>query len=199
MAPAVPRTPAEIFAEVASRFEIDDKVRDWLTSPEGLGAKSLEDFLFAASTPADLEKLATAAAPTNVLLSTSRLRQARESLTTARDQDSAIRKRGMDEADMDKLLDQPSLDDIEARHWARYKMTWPPEVAPADLAVSRITREIDKRLLSVREVLKVRSQSQQQKSTRKRIRVGEGVEVLTNEDIMLDRKGTLQNYLQRYF
>eukprot|EP00972_Heterocapsa_arctica_P068181 10068413-Heterocapsa_arctica.AAC.1 len=55
-------------------------------------------------------------------------------------------------------------------------MTWPPEVAPGDLIVSRHSREIGKRLLSVRDVLKVRSQAQQQRATRKRTRITEGLE-----------------------
>ena len=38
--------------------------------------------------------------------------------------------------DMDDLLTASALDDIEARHWARYRMTWPPEIAPADTLIS---------------------------------------------------------------
>ena len=65
--------------------------------------------------------------------------------------------------DMDDLLTASVLDDIEARHWARYKMTWPPEIALADALISRIVRELEKRTLSVQVVLKVRTQAHQQR------------------------------------
>ena len=70
--------------------------------------------------------------------------------------------------DMDDLLTASVLDDIEARHWNwdRYKMTWPPEIAPADVLISRIVRELEKCTLSVQMVLKVRTQAHQQRDVR---------------------------------
>ena len=80
---------------------------------------------------------------------------------------------------MDDLLTASALDDIEARHWARYKMTWPPEIAPADTLISRIVRELEKRTLSVQMVFKVRTQAHQQRDVRKRIRAAEGLEMVS--------------------
>ena len=65
--------------------------------------------------------------------------------------------------DMDDLLGASVPDDIETRHWARYKMTWPPEIAPADTLISRIAGELEKRTLSVQLVFKVRTQAHQQR------------------------------------
>ena len=65
----------------------------------------------------------------NVLLSGSCLRQAWRSLKRARDSEDVIKRAGQDTMDMDDLLAASVFDDIEARHWARYKMTWPPEIA----------------------------------------------------------------------
>eukprot|EP00972_Heterocapsa_arctica_P078811 11622362-Heterocapsa_arctica.AAC.1 len=60
-------------------------------------------------------------------------------------------------------------------------MTWPPEVTPGDLIVSRLSCEISKRLPSVRDVLKVRSQAPQQRATRKRTKISEGLEFVGTE------------------
>ena len=70
---------------------------------------------------------------------------------------------------------------MEARPWGRYKTIWPPEVAPSDLLLSRLVRELGKRLLSVKEVLKVKTQAQQQRMSRERTKMGEGIEIITGE------------------
>ena len=139
----------EAFDKLALEHGLEDKVRQWLTAEDGLGAKSLDDFLHAASSEVEAKALAEAAGPDNPLLATSRLRQAWRSVRKARDEDEVIKKRGQDESDLDQLLSQPLLEDLEARFWARYHMSYPPEVAPADVVVSRACRELEKRLLSV--------------------------------------------------
>ena len=141
-----------------------------------------------------IDKLVEAAKPTNVLLSGSRLRQAWRSLKRARDSGDVIKRAAQDTMDMDDLLAASVLDDMEARHWARYKTTWPPEIAPADTLISRIARELEKRTLSVQMVLKVRTQAHQQRDVRKRTRVAEGLEMVS---AVVDRDAapSLHNYM----
>ena len=95
---------------------------------------------------------------------------------------------------MDDLLAASVLDDIETRHWARYKMTWPPALAPSDTLISRIVREIKKRTLSVQVVFKVRTQAHQQRDVRKRTRVAEGLEMISAA-VDRDATPTLSNYM----
>ena len=185
----------EAFDKLKEEFQLDDKVRAWLTSETGLAARNLGDFLHAASSEAEVKALVDASGADNKLLATSRLRQAWVSLKRARDQDEVIQRRGADEADLDQLLAQPVLDDLEARFWARYHMSYPPDVAPADLVVSRACRELEKRLLSVRDVLKVRTQSQQQRTMPKRARLSEGIEVVTGEPEDMEAAHTSASYL----
>lgn len=45
------------------------------------------------------------------------------------------------------------LGDMDAMHYARYKMSWPPENTPEDVVVSRIACEIGRRQFSVRHVM----------------------------------------------
>ena len=183
----------KIFKQLAEQFDIDQKVTSWLTAPNGLAAKNLDDLLYACNEDG-IDKLVEAAKPTNIMLATSRLRQAWRSLKKARDEDDVIKRAGQDTMDMDELLQASVLDDIEARHWARYKMTWPPEIAPADTLVSRVVRELEKRTLSVQMVLKVRTQAHQQRDVRKRTRVAEGLEMVSAA-AERDAAPSLHNYL----
>eukprot|EP00972_Heterocapsa_arctica_P022571 3320619-Heterocapsa_arctica.AAC.1 len=75
-------------------------------------------------------------------------------------------------------------------------MSWPPEVMPSDTTVSRVVREVDKRMLSVRDALKVRTQTQQQRGVRKRTRLGDGMEVIHNEAELEELVPSTHNYLQ---
>jgi hypothetical protein len=172
---------SELFRELATEFKLEPKLAEWLTAESGLAAKSLEDFAYAASSEDDVTRMVTAAKPDNTWLATSRLRQAWKSVKRSCDDEHVIRRSGMDTTDLDELLPAPELEDIESRHWARYKMTWPPEIAPADSLVSRAVRELGKRALSVMDVDKVRTQAHQQRAVRKRTKLANGVEMLSAE------------------
>jgi hypothetical protein len=199
MAAAGPLAPApamQAFQTMGEEFGIEAKMITWLTSPTGLGAMFLDDFLHSASTEQEVGKLAELAKPDNVILTTSRLRQAWRSLKRTRDDDDIIKKNGLEVADLDELLAQPVLDNLISIHYARYKMSWPPEVMPSDTTVSRMVRELDKRMLSVRDALKVRTQIQQQRGIRKRTRLGDGMEVIHNEVEDEEVMPSVYNYLQ---
>ena len=183
----------KVFKELADLFELDPAVTTWLTAANGLAAKNLEYLLYACNEDG-IDKLVGTAKPPNLILSTSRLRQAWRSLKKARDEEDVIKRAGQDTMDMDNLLTASVLDDIEARHWARYKMTWPPEIAPADTLLFRTVREIEKRTLSVQMVFKVRTQAHQQRDVRKRTRVAEGLEMVSAA-VDRDAAPSLHNYL----
>ena len=168
----------KLFEKLGSENGVDPNVTAWLTAPDGFNANSLDDLLYACNEDG-IENLIVAADPDNHLLATSRLRQAWRTLKRARDAEEMVTRAGHDSMDMDDLLAAPVLDDIEARHWARYKMTWPPNLAPSDTLVSRVVRELKKRTLSVQVVFKVRTQAHQQRDVRKRTLVAEGLEMIS--------------------
>ena len=183
----------EIFAKLQAEHGLGETVTTWLTSPGGLGAKTLDDLL-CSCTEDGVENLVKAAKPANLFLETSRLRQAWRALKRARDDEDVVKRAGHDSIDMDDLLATSILDDIEARHWARYKMTWPPDIAPADTVISRIVRELEKRTLSVREVLRIKTQAQQQKAVTKRTKVAVGLEMVSSSAEQASSP-TLHNYM----
>ena len=183
----------KLFEKLGDEHGVDPKVTRWLTAPDGFNAKSLDDLLYACNEDG-IDQLIIAADPENQMLATSRLRQAYRSLKRARDAEELTTRAGHDSIGMDDLLAASVLDDIETRHWARYKMTWPPTLAPSDTLISRVVREIKKRTLSVQVVFKVRTQAHQQRDVRKRTRVAEGLEMISAA-VDRDAAPTLSNYM----
>jgi hypothetical protein len=89
------------FQAMGKEFGIEDTMIQWLTSPTGLGARNMDDFLHAASNEQEVAMLAEIAEPNNVILTTSRLRQAWCSLQRTRNNAGIIRQRQLWRAPMD--------------------------------------------------------------------------------------------------
>ena len=102
-APAQPDA-AQIFDDLAAKYSFEPKVRAWLTAENGLAARTLDDFIHAAAVESDLRAFADAAEADNKILAASRLRQAWVALRKTQENDEAIKKRGLDENDLDALL-----------------------------------------------------------------------------------------------
>ena len=76
---------------------------------------------------------------------------------------------------MDDLLDDTALRDMKQQFWRRYKTRFPPELYPSDATLSRVTRELNKRMLCVFSVWKVKSLQFQLVSTSKKRKLGENL------------------------
>ena len=59
-------------------------------------------------------------------------------------------------ADPDSLLEDSELRDVKTQFWKRYRLRFPADVHPSDAVVSRVCRELSKRMLCVFSVWKVR-------------------------------------------
>ena len=164
------------FRKMADKYKWDEAVSTWCLSTDGLGAQSMEDFIHCVEDPEKLSDIVKAAGIKevgNAMRQSSRVRQAWVALKKAAAEMESVKRRGIDEADMDTMLPQTELDDMSKKHYVRYEMTWPPEVAPGDMLVSRISKELTKRLLGVADVWKIKTQAMQLKATRKKTKVGE--------------------------
>ena len=51
-------------------------------------------------------------------------------------------------ADLDSLLEESELRDAKQAFWRRYRLRFPAEVHPGDAVVSRVSRELSKRMLA---------------------------------------------------
>ena len=102
--------------------------------------------------------------------------------------------------DLDTILPEGELRDAKVLFWRRYKLRFPTELHPADSTVSRVAREMDKRMLCVFNLWKVKSLQFQLHCTQKKRKLGEGLytdevddeEPATHDvDTYLDRLHTL--------
>eukprot|EP00435_Cladocopium_sp_Y103_P039220 s950_g10.t1 len=66
--------------------------------------------------------------------------------------------------------------------WRRYKLRFSPEVHPADTTISRVAREMQKRMLCVYSIWKVKSLQFQLTTSQKKRKVGESLFVEEGED-----------------
>lgn len=106
--------------------------------------------------------------------------------------------------DLDTILPEGELRDAKVLFWRRYKLRFPTELHPADSTVSRVAREMDKRMLCVFNLWKVKSLQFQLHCTQKKRKLGEGLytdevddeEPATHDvDTYLDRLHTLMSTL----
>ena len=103
-------------------------------------------------------------------------------------------------ADLDSLLEDSELRDVKVAFWKRYHMRDLSEMHPADSLLSRLSRELSKRMLCVYDVWKVRSLHFQLTTVQKKRKLGDNLfteEVETDEvvskntDTYLDKLHTL--------
>ncbi len=85
-------------------------------------------------------------------LEVSRVRQAWTGVKDAVEAAAVVKKRGLEQEDMDALLQQEDLDDLQDCFWARYHMKYHPTVEPSDYLVSKCAKRMIKRLLSVDDI-----------------------------------------------
>ena len=78
-------------------------------------------------------------------------------------------------ADLDSLLEESELRDAKQAFWRRYRLRFPAEVHPSDAVVSRVSRELSKRVLCLFNVWKVRSLQFQLGTSQKKRRLGDGL------------------------
>ena len=98
-------------------------------------------------------------------------------------------------SDLDTMLGETELRDTKQQFWRRYKMRFPPEVHPAHTTISRVAREIQKRMLCVYNIWRVRT-LQFQLTTRRKLSDGLFIEDGEDEEVVAH---DVENYLDRLF
>ena len=159
------------FTALTAEFKLDDKVKVLLMASP---MENLEDFRYFWTEEKEID---TFVAQDDTLtgqklkLQVSRMRRA----WTATRQ-NGLRKENRNTvssvAELDDLLEEGTLRDVKVQHWKRYKVRHPAEVTPSDQLLSRCYREMEKRLLTVYDIWKVKSLLHQVMTTKKRKQVG---------------------------
>ena len=146
-APAGGAAAKQLFDELAARFRMDAKVATWLVDEAGL--ESLEDFTHFFTSEQEIQSLAInkIADLQNPQIQASRLRQAWAAAKQASSISDSRKRRGVEEDDIDALLPNESLTDIGRKFHARYRVNFGIKMEPSDHLVSRIAKEIIRRML----------------------------------------------------
>jgi len=167
------------FTALAKDFSFDDKVRDLFLNGQ---MENLEDFRYYFSEEKEID--AFVAVEGGLKGAEQRLQIARVRRAWAAVRQNGLRKESRNTvssvAEMDDMLEEGTLRDVKVQFWKRYKMKYPVEVTPSDQLLSRCYREMDKRLLTVYDVWKVKSLMHQVMTTKKRKQVG--TDLYTFED-----------------
>ena len=81
------------------------------------------------------------------------------------------------------MLPKDEMDDLEDRFWAMYKLQFSAENTPADMLVSRLAKEISKRLFQVKNIWAVKTLVHQVRTSRKKRKITEDVQLLVADEI----------------
>ena len=101
-------------------------------------------------------------------------------------------------SDLDTMLGETELRDTKQQFWRRYKMRFPPEIHPADTTISRVAREMQKRMLCVYNIWRVKTLQFHFTTSQKKRKLSEGLFLEDGEDEEVVTHD-LDNYLDRLF
>ena len=159
-------TANQVFAELATNFKLADEVKDALIRAK---LENLDEFRFFFDEESKVEPWV------NKLklgedqgVQAARVRRAWAAVRLYFQHLEQDRSKVV-ASDLDTMLDDTELRDKKVAFWRIYHLRFPAEIHPADATLSRVTREISKRMLCVYNIWKVRTlQFQLHTSSRKR-------------------------------
>ena len=179
LVPVESTTIQETMESLGLNFSLDPVVTKALLATK---IQNLEEFRFLFEDESKVDTfLAKLQLGDERLIQGSRLRRAWTAVTLYyKNQDQDRSKISV--SDLDTMLADTELRDVKSNFWVRYRMRFPPEVHPADATLSRISRELSKRMLCVYNLWKVRTLQYQLHTTQKKRKLAEGLYTEEAED-----------------
>ena len=169
----------DAFTKLATNFKLSEVVKDALIRSK---LENLEEFRFLFDEESKVEPwVVKLKLGDDHTVQAARLRRAWSAVRLYFQQSEQDRSK-VTASDLDSMLGDTELRDTKLQFWRRYRQRYPAEVHPSDATLSRVTREMSKRMLCVFNIWKVRSlQFQLHTSTKKR-KVGENLFTEDKED-----------------
>jgi len=182
------------FTALAVDFKFDDKVRGLFI---GGPMENLEDFRYYFADEKEID--AYVATEESLKGPEQRIQIARVRRAWAAVRQNGLRKENRNTissvAELDDLLEEGTLREVKVQFWKRYKVKYPVEASPSDQLLSRCYREMEKRLLTVYDIWKVKTLRHQVMTTKKRKKVGTDLYTFEEEaEVKLDTYG-VEKYL----
>ena len=170
--PAQGGTPQELLEKLGANFSLDPIVVEGLIKAK---IQNLEEFRFFFDSDAKVETwLNKISLGEDKAIQVARLRRAWHAVGLYFSNFEQDRSK-VQTSDLDSLLDDAELRTAKQAFWIRYKVRYPTELYFGDSTVSRVTRELTKRMLCVTSVWKVKSLQWQLTTTSKKRKLGEGL------------------------
>ena len=154
MVPKEGGTPEQSLASLGRNFNLDDVIVKGLIKEK---IANLEEFRFFFHDGSQVDTWVSKIGLTDdKMVQVARLRRAWSAVslfyqTAEQDRSKVVA------ADLDSMLDEGELRDSKTAFWKRYRLKFPTEVHPADTTVSRVSRELSKRMLCVFNLWKVKT------------------------------------------
>ena len=147
-------SPEEFLRKLGDNFGLDDGVVEALLR---LGIESLQEVRFLWASEQAIETwIGKLGLGDKALLMTARVRTAWAAVGLYYRQVEQDRSK-IALSDLDTMLGETEPRDTKQQFWRRYKMRFPPEIHPADTTISRVAREIQKRMLCVYNIWRVKA------------------------------------------
>ena len=185
----------QTFTLFATEFSLNEKVLTLLLKST---MENLDDLRYWFSTEAEVDSFITeddSLKGHDMKLQVSRLRCGWQSLRK-----SALLKESRNSAstvaDLDDLLCDTDLRGVKLNFWRRYKLKYPTEIYPCDQIISRCYRELEKRMLTVYDMWKVKSLKHQVTTSNKRRKVADGLFTI-EEEAVAQPTYNVEGYLAR--
>eukprot|EP00435_Cladocopium_sp_Y103_P025354 s2906_g6.t1 len=192
-APILSGSPEERLRKLGEQFTLDRVVLEALIKEK---IQDLEEFRFFFDCETKVEKwMSKLSLGEEANIQAARVRRAWNAVSLYYKNFEMDRSK-VSTTDLDSLLDDSELRTHKQNSWVRYKLRFPTEQYPSDATVSRVTRELDKRMLCVTSVWKVKSLQWQLLTTSKKRKLGDG---LFTEEPELEEPGPkdVEHYLER--
>lgn len=193
--PILTGSPEERLRKLGEQFSLERVVVDALIKEK---IQDLEEFRFFFDCETKVEKwLSKLSLGEEANIQAARVRRAWHAVTMYYKTFEQDRSK-VATTDLDSLLDDSDLRTFKQNFWVRYKMRFSTEQYPSDATVSRVSRELDKRMLCVTPVWKVKSLQWQLLTTNKKRKLGDG---LFTEEPEADEPGPrdAEHYLDKLY
>ena len=188
-------SPEEILRKLGDNFGLDDGVVEALLR---LGIENFQEFRFLWASEQAIETwIGKLGLGDNILLMTARVRRAWAAVGLDYRQVEQDRSK-VAVSDLDTMLGKTELRDTKQQFWRRYQMRFRPEIRPADTTISRVAREMQKRMLCVYNIWRVKTLQFQLTTSQKKRKLSDGLFIEDGEDEEVVAHD-VDNYLDRLF
>ena len=190
------RCKVKLFENLCRQFKIDLRVAEYLVTTAG--CENLADFRTLLTKPEEASikvtsKIVGLAKP---MVEESRLIQAWQACQDAAEVAKTRKAQGMDETELDALLDSTELDQFRTRFYRRCKLHFESDSQLGDRLLSRVIREVRKNSLTLFVAFKVITLANQTMSERKRRRIMGPIELIENDPKEVPPAETTEVYLE---